>query len=188
LQITTPDVLPEAITGRPYGLAFAAAGASGPVSWRLEGELPPGLRFDGSRGAIEGKVQGRGSAARTVRVVATDAAARQVAKTVHLGVFDPSGPQLLALRVPRWVPVVSWRGWLESGFGFVVIVLVHMVAMQGLGVLEARASVVSAGPEQTTAGSNHLRRFGVYRMILRLTTLGSLAGLAGWMGWVGLRG
>src|SRR6516225_4658147 len=33
LSITTPAVLPEAISGRPYTLALAAAGGRGPLHW-----------------------------------------------------------------------------------------------------------------------------------------------------------
>src|SRR5689334_1475804 len=47
LEIATPEALPEAIAGRPYAVAFAARGGNGgPLTWRIEGELPAGLEFD----------------------------------------------------------------------------------------------------------------------------------------------
>src|SRR4051812_34671353 len=33
LAITTPDMLPEAIAGRPYTVALAATGGRGPLRW-----------------------------------------------------------------------------------------------------------------------------------------------------------
>src|SRR5215472_4672060 len=52
LAIATPPALPEAIAGRPYALALAATGGRGPLHWRIDGDLPPGLHLDPETGRI----------------------------------------------------------------------------------------------------------------------------------------
>ena len=37
LAITTPEMLPEAIAGRPYAVALAASGGRGTLHWTIEG-------------------------------------------------------------------------------------------------------------------------------------------------------
>src|SRR5277367_5676609 len=43
LKILTPPRLPEAVSGRPYLVALAATGGSGPPEWSAEGGLPDWL-------------------------------------------------------------------------------------------------------------------------------------------------
>ena len=54
LLITTPPRLPEAVAGRPYLVALAATGGSGPAEWSAEGELPDWLSLDRETGRIGG--------------------------------------------------------------------------------------------------------------------------------------
>ena len=43
--ITTPEMLPEAIAGRPYAVALAASGGRGTLHWTIEGRLARGSDF-----------------------------------------------------------------------------------------------------------------------------------------------
>src|SRR3954452_5875172 len=52
LAITTPENLPEAISGRPYALALAATGGKGTFHWAVDGPLPEGLTLDAETGRI----------------------------------------------------------------------------------------------------------------------------------------
>src|SRR5262249_23729564 len=54
LRISTPPRLPEAIAGRPYLVALAVTGGSGPAAWSIEGTLPDWLTLDRDSGRIGG--------------------------------------------------------------------------------------------------------------------------------------
>ncbi len=75
------------------------------------------------------------------------------------------------------LPPIPWREWLDQGFGFLVLALVHAVGMGVLGSLERRA-VAQAGPDEGLAPR---RRFLLYRITLRLASLGSAVALAAWL-------
>lgn len=180
LAITTPEQLPEAIVGRPYTLAVATSGAQGPLRWTIQGELPEGLAFDNETARIHGVPKRATTRAQTLQVAVTDGTDRAKAP-LRLVVYEPSTP--LAQRT-EWLPkraAMPIRSWLDHGFGFLVLILVHMVGMNTLTGLEQRsARATSVSPTEGENGGRR-RRFVVYRFVLRLTTLLALGALAAWL-------
>lgn len=193
LAIATPDELPEAIAGRPYTLALAATGGRGPLRWAVDGPLPAGLAVDAERGLIRG-TPSRGTAepARvTLRV--TDGSAR-ASGPARLVVYQPDRPLTVPSRWKPSLPPIPWREWVEQGFGFLVLGLVHLVGLNTLAALERRAlQGIATGEEaaETPATTSALastarRRFAGYRVALWAGTALAMAGLVAWL--VGLRG
>lgn len=181
LEILTPDRLPEAIAGRPYDLALASTGGLGKVRWMLDGPIPEGLTFDPDRGLISGTPEAGTPAAVSLTVRASDGRRSDV-RVLSMIVYQPDGPLTLpgnleaTLRLPR----LPWRAWGELGFGFLVLMLVHMVAMNGVNAMQRQAGATAeARGEPAPAG----RRFGLYRGVVRMTSFAAAIGLAGWL-WV----
>ncbi|QDV35983.1 Ig domain-containing protein [Tautonia plasticadhaerens] len=180
LEIVTPGRLPEAIAGRPYELAMATSGASGPLRWGLEGELPEGLEFDPGLGLIRGTPEAGspGPLALTVRV---GDGRRTEAKRLSLVVYRPDGPLTVPspLEAALHLPRVPWQAWGELGFGFLVLVLVHLVAMNGVGAMERRSAALEEARGRGAGRPG--RRFALYRASLRVATATAVAVLAGWL-------
>lgn len=178
LTIATPSTLPEGISGRPYTLALAAAGGSGALRWGLDGTLPDGMTFDPETAQIRGTP--RAGTPRPVELVlrVSDGNDR-AAKATTLVVYQPDRP----LTVPsKWLPKLPplpIRSWIEQGFGFIVLLLVHIIGMNTLRGLE-RWAVGDAEQDDAGAASRR-RRFAIYRLVLRLATLGAMAALAVWL-------
>jgi len=178
LAILTPATLPEGISGRPYALALAAVGGSGPLRWGLDGALPEGMSFDPKTAQIHGTP--RAGTPKPVELVlrVTDGSDR-TAKPATLVVYQPDRP----LTVPsKWLPKLPplpIRSWIEQGFGFIVLLLVHMVGMNTLRGLERW----SAGDADIDEVSPILRRgrFVLYRTALRIATLSAMIALAVWL-------
>jgi preprotein translocase subunit SecG/predicted secreted protein len=182
LAIATPDVLPEAIAGRPYALALAATGGRGPLSWSVDGELPPGLEFDPASARLQG-TPSRGTAAPLrLRLHVTDGTDR-ASQATTLVVYQSDTP----LTTPAWwkpgIPPIPWRAWLEQGFGFLLLWLVYLVAMNALASLRQRGlSDLADDPAATEADTAAVgRRFAVYRAVVRTTTLAAMLALAAWL-------
>jgi hypothetical protein len=72
--------------------------------------------------------------------------------------------------------------WLEQGVGFLVLWLVHLLGMNLLANIE-RNSLDGSHLEHASEESQRLaqRRYAVYRLLVRLTTITAMAGLALWM-------
>lgn len=182
LAIATPETLPEAIVGHPYLLALAATGGRGPLTWSIDGKLPEGLEFDPASARLQGTpLKGTPSpVALTLRV--RDGSDR-ASQPVRLVVYQSDAP----LTTPAWwkpgVPPIPWRAWLEQGFGFLLLWLVHLVSMNTVSSLERWSlSALATEPATTEAETLALRRrFRVYRMTLRLATLAATAALAAWL-------
>jgi len=176
LAISTPADLPEAIAGRPYALALASKGGRGEVRWAVEGKLPEGLEFDAEAGVLRG-TPSKGTPEPISLVLRASDDSGRVAGQARLVVYQPDRP----LTVPsKWLPAlppIPWREWFDQGFGFLVLALVHLVGMNALGSLECR-KLADLGPGEDAPG---LRRFSLYRWVLRLATLGSAAALALWL-------
>ena len=93
-------------------------------------------------------------------------------------VYQPDRPLTVPSKWKPALPPIPWREWLDQGFGFLVLALVHVVGMGALGSLERRAlAVVRPGGRRprSAAGSS------LYRTILRLATVGSAVALAAWL-------
>ncbi|WP_158633597.1 Ig domain-containing protein [Tautonia sociabilis] len=169
LAIATPERLPEAISGRPYELALSATGGTGPLRWAIDGDLPEGLEFDAGRGLIRGTPEVGTPGPVALRVMVSDGR-RSDAKGLSLVVYRPDGPLTVpspveaALRLPR----LPWRAWGELGLGFVMLLLVHMVAMNGVSEMERRSEAPG-------------RRFAIYRGVVRASSLSAVIVLGTWL-------
>lgn len=87
LAILTTPVLRLGYLGRRYLAVFKATHGSAPYRWALvEGDLPRGLSFDGSKGEITGKPAEAGRFALTIAV--TDSTGTVARKTFRLWVPD----------------------------------------------------------------------------------------------------
>jgi Putative Ig domain len=183
LRIATPGTLPDAVAGRPYVVALAATGGHGAPKWQVDGKLPEGLALDEASGRIAGTPAVATDQPMAFRVSADDGSA-VASQPIQLAVLPSlSTPGAGAWWKPRWPAVaVAWRSWLEQGIGFLVLWLVHLLGMNLLANLERHSTdeVVLAGDVSTGRLSLH-RRFGTYRLLVRLTTLSATIALAAWL-------
>ncbi len=181
LAIVTPETLPEAIVGRPYVVALAATGGRGPLAWSLDGALPEGLEFDAASAQLKGTPRA-GTPRPAVLTLHVSDGNDRTSQTTRLVVYQSDQP----LSTPAWwkpgLPPIPWRAWLEQGFGFLVLWLVHLVSMNAIAGLERWSFV--ARPDALDPEEEHRalrRRFALYRVVVRLTTLGATIGLAVWL-------
>jgi hypothetical protein len=181
LAIATPDRLPEAIAGRPYVLALAATGGRGPLRWAIDGPVPAGLTFDPASGQLRGtpKAGTPGPVSLVLRVSDGNGRASQA---TNLVVYQSDRPLTTPSKWLPGLPPIPWRVWLEQGFGFLVLVLVHAVGMNAVAGLERwSTAAVEPGPEAVAEARAIRRRFVGYRILMRLATLAAIAGLAFWL-------
>jgi hypothetical protein len=181
LEIVTPERLPEAIAGRPYVLALAAKGGHGPLRWAIDGALPKGLEFDASSAQIHGTPEGGTPRPVSIALRVSDGSDR-ASRSTELVVYASDRPLTVPSRWDPGLPPIPWRAWLEQGFGFLILVLVHAVGMNTVGSLE-RWSLGKLDPdhEAEQEARSLKRRFGMYRAVIRLATLAAAAGLACWL-------
>jgi Putative Ig domain len=193
LEVATPGALPEAIAGRPYAVALASRGGRGPVRWAVDGKLPEGLEFDPASGQIRGTPRAGTPEPVSLSLRASDGESRAAAAT-RLVVYQSDRPLGLPSKWMPSLPPIPWHAWLEQGFGFLVLWLVHLVGMNTLGSLQrwSLARHAGAGGEQDgvddeaeaeAAGRVVRRRFGLYRAAVRSASLGAAAVLAVWLAW-----
>jgi hypothetical protein len=183
LKIATPGALPDAVAGRPYVVVLAATGGRGVPRWRVEGKLPDGLVLDEATGRIAGTPSRSTDEPLAFRVSADDGTdvASQAIQLAVLPSLSPPNPG--AWWKPRWPAIaVAWRSWLEQGVGFLVLWLVHLLGMNLLSSLQRHSTdeLVLAGEAGTAQLALH-RRFGTYRILVRLTTLSATIALAIWL-------
>ncbi len=177
LAITTPDRLPEAIAGRPYTLALAATGGRGPLKWMVSGKLPEGLDIEPETGLLRGTPRA-GTPKPVELVLRVSDGASAATQATSLVVYQSDKP----LTTPVWwkpgIPPIPWRAWLEQGFGFLVLLLVHMVGMNTVASLQRwslDALVAENADESDRLAA--LRRFAVYRLTVRLASLSATIAL-----------
>ncbi|HEV3162639.1 MAG TPA: Ig domain-containing protein [Isosphaeraceae bacterium] len=182
LEIATPEVLPEAIAGRPYVVALAASGGHGPLRWAVDGPIPAGLSFDVASAQLRGTPKA-GTPRPVPLVLRVSDGVDRATRETQLVVYESDRPLTVPSRWKPGLPPIPWRAWLEQGFGFLVLILVHTVGMNTISALE-RWSAASLEPEATDDEARALRRrFAVYRAVVRLATLSAAAGLAAWL-WI----
>jgi hypothetical protein len=178
LAIATPNDLPEAIVGRPYHVALAATGGRGPLRWALDGPLPAGLDFDPATAQLRG-VPRKGTPRPVELMIRVSDGNDRAGRPARLVVYQPDAPLTVPSRWAPGLPPIPWRAWLEQGFGFLVLLLVHMVGMNTIAALERHSlarRADAAADRRATA-----RRFLAYRMLVRLASLAAAGGLAWWL-------
>jgi hypothetical protein len=194
LAIVTPDTLPEAIAGRPYTLALAAQGGRGPLTWSVEGKIPEGLTFDAESAQIRGTAKAGTPEPRSLVLRVSDGSS-QVSQSAQLVVYQSDQPLSLPSKWKPSLPPIPWHAWLEQGFGFLVLWLIHLVGMSTLGNLErwslsrnasaAPPDIDPDGAEEASFEADRAvrRRFAFYKWSVRLTSLTMAGALAVWLGW-----
>ena len=181
LAITTPEELPEAIAGRPYRLALASDGGRGHVRWSLDEALPAGLAFTPEIGLISG-TPSEGTPVPVVLTLSASDGTSRASSTTRLVVYRPDSPLSTPSTWAPSLPAIPWREWLEHGFGFVALWLVHLVGLSTLDGLRNRS--VAGLPDDEIVSAR--RRFNLYKAGLSLITLAAAIGLAGWL-WMPLK-
>ncbi len=181
LSIITPEALPEAIAGRPYAIALAAAGGRGALRWNVEGPLPEGLTFDPASGVLQG-TPAKGTPQPLSLSVRVSDGLSIATGSARLVVYQSDKP----LITPAWwkpgLPPVPWRAWLDQGVGFLVLWLIHLVGMSTLANLERIAVQGSVALEGSDAGSLIVgRRYAIYRNLMRVSTLSAMLVLGVWL-------
>ena len=197
LAIATPETLPEAIAGRPYTVALAAPGRTrAACSWAVDGKLPEGLTFDPESAQIRGTPEGgRPSPRRWCSGSAT--ASSRASQGAQLVVYQSDQPLTMPSKWKPGLPPIPWRAWLDQGFGFLVLWLVHLVGMSTLGNLQrwslgriAADSTVARGRRKVSRRPRSLAERAVRRRFALLQAVstaghtqrgdrpGRLAGLA----------
>ena len=188
LAISTPDELPEAIAGRPYTLALAAVGGHGPLRWAVDGPLPVGLTLDPDAGQIRGTPT-KGTPEPSRLALRVSDGSDRTSRVTHLVVYQPDHPLTTPSKWKPALPPIPWREWLDQGFGFLILALIHLIGMNTLTALERRAAQIIAASddaEETPATTDALlagvrRRFVTYRVVLRLASLLAMSGLGVWL-------
>jgi hypothetical protein len=192
LEIVTPENLPEAIAGRPYTVALAAQGGHAPFQWSVEGKFPEGLTFDPGSAQIRGTPKTGTPEPADLVFRVSDGTSRAIQAT-RLVVYESDRPLGLPSRWKPSLPPIPWQAWLEQGFGFLVLWLVHLVGMTTLGSLERWSLRRIAPTTDDDAGNPQLeppasalqdvdRRFLFYRTLVRLGSLSAAIALAVWLG------
>ncbi len=194
LAIVTPAALPEAIAGRPYTLALAARGGHGPLQWAIDGKIPEGLTFDPESAQIRGTPKA-GTPEPQALVLRVSDETSQVSQGTQLVVYQSDQPLGLPSKWMPSLPPIPWHAWLEQGFGFLVLWLVHLVGMSTLGNLQrwslGRVAATDAPDKDATGVAEAAldteravrRRFAAYKMLVRLGTLSAAIALAVWLAW-----
>jgi hypothetical protein len=181
LRIATPPQLPDAVAGRPYLLALAATGGRGPLSWSVEGTMPPWLALDQAAGRIGGTPPEETAEPLALHFQVSDGAetAMQAARLLVLP-YQVPGPDQSSLA--ERLHVVHWRAWLEHGVGFLVLWLIHLLGMNLLASVERGALETADGLVDVEDAQQSIRkRFTKYRLLIRLATLSAMAALGLWL-------
>jgi len=92
LTITTGNILPEGVVGRPYRAALSSIGGSAPYNWTLTADtiLIPGLTIDPATGVISGTPTAAGTASFTMNLRArTEDGDRETSKRSAITIAAP---------------------------------------------------------------------------------------------------
>ena len=177
LAIATPESLPEAIAGRPYVVALASTGGSGPIRWAIDGKLPEGLTFDPASAQLRGTPRVGTPEPASLLLRATDGMDR-TSQTTRLVVYESDRPLTTPSKWAPHLPPIPWRAWLEQGVGFLILWLVYLVGMNTLASLQRHSLATQSADDLER---NVRRRFTSYRWMVRLASIGAAATLAVWL-------
>src|SRR3954471_13761020 len=178
LTIATPETLPEAIAGRPYAVALAATGGQGPLRGAVDGDIPEGLSFDPASAQLRGTPKA-GTAEPSSLVLRVSDGHDRTSRAARLVVYESDHPLAMPSKWKPSLPPIPYRAWLEQGFGFLILWLIHLVGMNTLANLERwsfgklDAEMGAGGEESADPGAARglRRRFALYRWSVRLATL-----------------
>ncbi|MBI1323715.1 hypothetical protein GC170_11100 [bacterium] len=175
LTLEIPDILPEAILGRRYEYAFSVrAGSDRPLIWSIRDPLPDGLSFDTQKGRLIGSVRDGSTESVALTIQVTDGRTVTGAVTT-LPIWNPE-KALASVNSPeiseRHDPAIE--SWLSQGFGLALIWFGHIAGMGVVGRMQEHGPS-DAGDE---VGAT---RYGIYRAMIRLLSLGLSAFLIYWM-------
>jgi hypothetical protein len=106
---------------------------------------------------------------------------QRAAREARLVVYEPDRPLTVVSKWKPALPPVPWRAWMEQGFGFLVLLLVHAVGMNTLAGVERWSGSAEDEDDPASTLRTRRRRFAAYRTLVRLATLGAMAGLAVWL-------
>ena len=163
---------------------FAGPGGHG-RAWTASldgrGVLPEGLSFDSATGVLDGTPRKGTAQPLTLALRVSDGSAVATRPT-RLLVYQSDIP----LTTPAWwkpaLPPVPWRAWLDQGVGFLVLWLVHLVGMSSsCQPGERRGAALGRARRRQVGFLVVHRRFGTYRILLRLSTLSAMLALASWL-------
>jgi hypothetical protein len=181
LKIETPATLPDAVATHPYTLALAATGGRSPHHWSSVSPLPEWLSLDPDSGRLTGTPPVDTPKPLSIEVEVTDGLTATNQTTKLLVLPSPVTASILTSWKPRW-SAVPWRLWLEQGIGFLLLWLIHLVAMSLVSNLE-RASMerILITPHSNHTHLETTRRFVLYRWVIRAATLSATLTLAVWL-------
>src|SRR4051794_3840906 len=176
LAIATPDTLPEAIAGRPYAVALAATGGRGPLQWAVDGDIPEGLSFDPATAQLRGTPKA-GTAEPSSLVLRVSDGHDRASRAARLVIYESDRPLATPSKWKPSLPPIPYRAWLEQGFGFLILWLIHLVGMNTLANLErwsfGKLGTPAGGDEDDLSADPEAalglrRRFALYRWSTRL--------------------
>lgn len=176
LTLEVPEVLPEAICGRRYQYAFSVRSDSdAPLDWSLRDPLPAGLTFDAKSGRLSGSVEDSDLESIAMVIQVTDGKTVAGAVTT-LPIWNPEkeSDSNLPSSPARLVGDQQFEAWLSQGFGLALIWFGHIAGMGVVGRMQVQD--LSVADERSS-----LSRFGVYRMSIRVVSVGLTAFLIYWM-------
>jgi hypothetical protein len=196
LAIATPEALPEAIAGRPYAVAMAARGGRGELTWAVDGPIPEGLSFDPESAQIRGTPRAGTPEPVTLSIRVSDGHDRAT-RAARLVVYQSDQPLSMPSKWKPNLPPIPWHAWMEQGFGFLVLWLVHLVSMNTLANLErwSLGKIAGTGPDRAEGEAEAdpaetqveardvRRRFALYRWTIRLASIAAAASLGIWLAW-----
>jgi Putative Ig domain len=181
LRIATPGALPDAVAGRPYLIALAATGGHSTPRWSADNPLPEWLTLEESTGRIFGTPPKPSEQPLALQISAADGT-EVVSQSIQLVILPPQSVASVGTWwKPRW-HAVAWRAWLEQGFGFLVLWLVHLLGMNLLANLERQSIEEAILTDGLDIGRIDVhRRFFSYRILIRLATLSATIALVAWL-------
>jgi hypothetical protein len=181
LEITTPSGLPEGIAGRTYVVALAATGGRGRVQWSSQGPMPEWLALDTTTGQMSGTPPKPTDEPIALQIQVSDGT-DTVAQPMRLAVLPAQSAETAN---GWWRPRFSridLGTWLEQGIGFLVLWLVHLLGMNLLANLERNSLEASPLEQADETGQRSVqKRYALYRVLVRLTTVTAMAALAVWI-------
>lgn len=156
-----------------WGAVDACNGRAGP--------FPEWLTLDGRTGQMTGRPPKPTDEPISLEIEVSDGN-NVVGQPLHLTVLPAQPPEAHGTWWRPRLSRVDLGTWLEQGVGFLVLWLVHLLGMNLLANHE-RNSLDGNHFEQSDASilRSLQRRYRVYRLLVRLTTITAMAALAVWM-------